>query len=293
MTTLPLDAWRREVNASLKQRLANLPEGHLLDAMDYALLGGGKRLRPLLCLATCLDAGGLQEDALDAACAVEMIHCYSLIHDDLPCMDDDDERRGKPSLHRAFDEATALLAGDALQSLAFATLAASESGDAETRVSMLRELAEASGACGMAGGQMLDLRAPLARTNDLSDLKAMQDKKTGALFRCALRLGLLSARRERVTLDGFAANLGLAFQLADDLRDRLGTREILGKQPGSDEKRGKLTWPDLVGIDEARRALQSFREACEEQLRAVDFEPARLSRLTSIALSTDDLVAVG
>ena len=293
MTTLPLDAWRREVNASLKQRLANLPEGHLLDAMDYALLGGGKRLRPLLCLATCLDAGGLQEDALDAACAVEMIHCYSLIHDDLPCMDDDDERRGKPSVHRAFDEATALLAGDALQSLAFATLAASESADAETRVCMLRELAEASGACGMAGGQMLDLRAPLARTNNLSDLKAMQDKKTGALFRCALRLGLLSARRERGTLDGFAANLGLAFQLADDLRDRLGTRENLGKQPGSDEKRGKLTWPDLVGIDEAGRALQSYRQACEDQLQAVDFESARLWRLTSIALSTDDLVGVG
>ena len=293
MTTLSLDAWRREINASLKLSLAQLPEGRLLNAMEYALLGGGKRLRPLFCLATCLDAGGVQGDALGAAGAVEMIHCYSLAHDDLPCMDDDDERRCRPSLHRAFDEATALLAGDALQSLAFATLANCNTLATETRIAMLGELAEASGAKGMAGGQMLDVRAPLAKTRRRCDLKVMQDKKTGALFRCVFRLGLLSARRERTELDAFAASFGLAFQVADDLRDRLGTRESLGKPGGSDQKRGLVTWPELVGIEEAGRTLDALRRDSEKQLNRMEFAPVRLSQLASIALRTDDLVAIG
>lgn len=287
--TPPLDDLREDIDAHLGNLLGGVPGGELVDAMAYALLGGGKRLRPLLCIATCLDVGGKASSALAPACAVEMMHCYSLIHDDLPCMDDDDERRGRPSLHRAFDEATAVLAGDALQSLAFETLAASETLDATTRLAMLRELADASGARGMVGGQMLDIRSPVSNSKSRAELQVLQDKKTGALFRCALRLGLLSTGHERGLLDRFATHLGLAFQMADDLRDRFGTRENLGKSPGSDAKSRKLTWPGLLGEAAAFKALEEERRACMEALEQLDFEAALLTGLTGIALGTDGL----
>lgn len=288
MMTPPLDAWREEIDAQLGNCLSNLPEGELVDAMDYALLGGGKRLRPLLCVASCLDVGGEGGLAIAPACALEMIHCYSLIHDDLPCMDDDDERRGRPSLHRAFDEATAVLVGDALQTLAFDTLLSGDGLEAKTRLAMLRELADASGVRGIVGGQMLDIRSPISDSRSRSALQALQEKKTGALFRCAMRIGLLSAGHTPSLLDQFAAHFGLAFQMADDLRDRLGTRETLGKSPGSDEKSRKLTWPGLLGEAAALEAFKERRRACLKGLAKLECEATLLTELTRTALRTED-----
>ena len=292
MTEMPLEALRQEVNQALEGHTAQLPTGRLVDAMAYALLGGGKRLRPLLCMAACIDAGGARENALSPACAVEMIHCYSLAHDDLPCMDDDDERRGRPSLHKAFDEATALLAGDALQTLGFQILSNSPGISAEGRVHMMRELAEASGASGMVAGQMLDLQSEQSNVKNLEVLKDIQANKTGALFRCALRLGLLSAGQPLDQLDSFAASFGLAFQAADDLRDCIGTREKLGKAPGSDLRHEKLTWVSLVGIHGTHTALEELRQSCADTLGRVTFEPDLLRQVTQVALNTDELVEI-
>lgn len=292
MTTAPLEALRQEVNHALGAQIAGLPAGRLVEAMSYALLGGGKRLRPLLCMAACMDAGGTGEHALAPACAVEMMHSYSLAHDDLPCMDDDDERRGRPSLHRAFDEATALLAGDALQTLAFRTFAECPGVSDEVRVRMMKELSEAGGAAGMAGGQMLDLLPDAPVTRDLAHLKTTQAMKTGALFRAALRLGLLSAGRDMHLLDTFANSFGLAFQAADDLRDCLGERAVLGKPPGSDVRHNKRTWVSLIGTGETQAALVELRRTCMDDLHQADFETVLLAQVTQLALGTDDLVGL-
>ena len=289
MTQPTLEAWRKAVDDSLKASLDALPEGRLRDAMSYAVLSGGKRLRPLLCLATCVDSGGTCENALMPACAVEMIHCYSLAHDDLPCMDDDEERRGRPSLHKAFDESTALLAGDALQSLAFQLLAQSGSAGPQARVRMLGELSLAGGAHGMSGGQMLDLESHRPEHAEVDYLKKTQAMKTGALFRASLRLGLLSAGQSIHLLDAFSEAFGLAFQAADDLRDCLGTQSRLGKPPGSDARSGTLTWPSLLGVDEAKTAFTRHRESCFEHLRRAQFEATELSALTRLALDIEDL----
>lgn len=292
MFTPPLESLRQEVNGALEAHIARLPQSRLVDAMAYALLGGGKRLRPLLSLAACIDAGGDSQNALVPACAVEAMHCYSLAHDDLPCMDDDDERRGNPSLHKAFDEATALLAGDALQTLAFETLAGCSGISDEHRARMFTELAEASGARGMAAGQMLDLQSKGVDSKSFETLKESQAKKTGALFRCALRLGLLSAGQPAGLLDTFSASFGLAFQAADDLRDCLGTREVLGKAPGSDERHKKLTWVSLIGIAETQAKLEQLRQSCAGALSRVTFEPSLLRQVTQAALNTDQLVGI-
>lgn len=292
MIVPPLEGLRQEVNRALEAHIARLPNGPLADAMAYALLGAGKRLRPLLCMAACIDSGESHHRALAPACAVEMIHCYSLAHDDLPCMDDDDERRGRPSLHRAFDEATALLAGDALQSLAFQVLAEGDDNPAESRLQMLRELAEASGARGMAAGQTFDLQSGQIDTQCLEYLKDTQAKKTGALFRCALRLGLLSAGQPPHLLDALAVSFGLAFQAADDLRDCLGTRAALGKAPGSDVRHDRLTWVSLVGIQGTQAALDELRRSCADTLSQVAFQPTLLRQVTEAALNSDDLVGI-
>ena len=293
MTSATFEAWRTQACATIESHLElkvlALPAGRLQDAIAYAVLGGGKRLRPLLCLAACSDAGGEFETALAPACAVELIHCYSLAHDDLPCMDDDDERRGRPSLHKAFDEATALLAGDALQSLAFQLLADADALSHDTRVRMTSELARAGGAAGMAGGQMLDLESHLPQHRHFDYLRRAQAMKTGALFRASVRLGLLSAEREMDMLDTFCESFGLAFQAADDLRDCLGTPERLGKPPGGDARSGTLTWPGLLGIDAAKAACSEYREACLQRLRHVEFEAALLAELSQLALNIDDL----
>ena len=233
------------VERALAARLAlpvPAPAARLLDAMRYATLNGGKRIRACLIYAAgeAVDA----EQALldDAACAVEMIHSYSLIHDDLPCMDDDDLRRGKPTCHRAFDEATALLAGDALQGLAFEILA---EHDDPRRAAIIRVLARAIGVQGMAGGQAMDLAA-VGKALSPREVEEMHRRKTGALIHAAVLAGALAAPRPvaasvREAIGGYGEAIGLAFQIIDDILDDEGSREALGKTPGADRARGKPT----------------------------------------------------
>ncbi|MFZ5620003.1 MAG: (2E,6E)-farnesyl diphosphate synthase [Pseudomonadota bacterium] len=239
----------------------------LHQAMRYAVLGGGKRIRPLLTYAAGA-AVGAPDARLDApACAVELIHAYSLVHDDLPAMDDDDLRRGRPTCHRAFDEATAILAGDALQTQAFHILAHAPELDIDPRVRlrMIETLALASGSRGMAGGQAIDLES-VGRELDIAQLEDMHIHKTGALIRASVLLGALcadtldEARLER--LDHYAKCIGLAFQIQDDILDVVGDTAILGKTAGADLARDKPTYPALLGLDGARqRAAELLADA--------------------------------
>ncbi len=242
---------------------------HLHQAMRYAVLGDGKRIRPVLVYATGA-ALGVDPGTLDApACAVELIHAYSLIHDDLPAMDDDDLRRGRPTCHKAYDEATAILAGDAIQALAFHILA-SDPGcrvPAQTRLEMIDTLAEASGSRGMAGGQALDLDA-VGRELNIAELENMHIHKTGALIRASVRMGALCKpdidARTLECLDHYAKCIGLAFQVRDDILDIEGETEVIGKPQGSDIARDKPTYPNLLGMDGAREtAAELHRQALE------------------------------
>lgn len=251
------------INQALEQHLPALPgeAPRLREAMRYGVLNGGKRVRALLLLATCEALGGDHRQALPAACAVEFLHAYSLIHDDLPSMDDDDLRRGLPTCHVAFDEATAILAGDALQSLAFEILF--EAGDytAETRLALGRELGRAAGHRGMVAGQMVDLQAtgsPLT----LPELEAMHRLKTGALIVASVQMGALIARPQleppiAARLRDFATALGLAFQIRDDIIDVESDTTTLGKTSGKDAADNKPTYPSLLGLEGARTQLQS------------------------------------
>jgi farnesyl diphosphate synthase len=261
--------YRERVDAALDRWLP--PESvHPRDlhaAMRYAVTGGGKRIRPLLVYATG-EALAVAPGRLDGpACAVELIHAYSLVHDDLPAMDDDDLRRGRPTCHRAFDEATALLAGDALQSLAFYVLAHDPEmiADSAQRLRMVETLAAASGSRGMAGGQAIDLAA-VGRKIGITELEDMHIHKTGALIRACVQLGGLSregveaGRLER--LDHYAKCVGLAFQIQDDILDVTGSTETLGKQQGADMALDKPTYPALLGLDGAReRARDLYNSA--------------------------------
>ena len=248
---------------------ANLVPQRLHAAQRYAVLGGGKRLRPLLVYCTG-EALNVPVSALDApAAAVELIHSYSLIHDDLPAMDDDDLRRGQPTTHRAFDEATAILAGDALQVLAFSLLARDRSAavSSAARLHMVRILADASGAAGMAGGQAIDLSA-VGRHLDLVELEAMHRLKTGALIRASVLLAAACAPDLTPgawhALDGYAQDIGLAFQIQDDILDVEGNTVALGKAIGADAARDKPTYPSVLGLEGARsRARELTHRACE------------------------------
>jgi farnesyl diphosphate synthase len=279
------EAWRARADAALATALPDpeLSPQRLHAAMRRAVLPGGKRLRPLLVFAS----GAIfdtDERALDApAAAVEMIHAYSLVHDDLPAMDDDALRRGQPTLHVAFDEATAILAGDALQSLAFEVLAGTRVNDA-TRVALLRTLALASGAAGMCGGQALDLAA----TGDgnalaVEELERLHAMKTGVLIRAAVRMGGLCGGADSTSLkplDAYARALGLAFQIRDDLLDIEGDSATLGKTAGKDVAQAKATYPALIGMDASRARL---RELSTQMLDA----------LTPFGPRADGLVALG
>lgn len=234
------------------------PATRVLEAMRYSLFAGGKRLRPILCLAAAEAVGGDPGEALPVACALEMIHTYSLIHDDLPAMDDDDLRRGRPTCHKAFDEATAILAGDALLTLAF-ELAARNARVAGVEPSAAAEaariLAVAAGAAGMVGGQMADIQAEGRRTT-LARLKAIHAGKTGALIAAALEAGAVLAaapQAKRRALAAYGRHIGLAFQVADDILNVVGDQKKLGKRTGSDAGRGKATYPALLGLQKARR----------------------------------------
>jgi geranylgeranyl diphosphate synthase type II len=236
----------------------------LLEAMRYSTLGGGKRVRPVLVYATG-EALGAALDVLDSpAAAVELIHVYSLVHDDLPAMDDDDLRRGRLTCHRAFDEATAILVGDALQARAFEVLAnAPVSIDAHARIEMLRLLADAIGTRGMAGGQAIDLEAVKQRLDEAA-LERMHRQKTGALIQASVMLGAsaagISNATQRAALAEFGAEIGLAFQIQDDILDVEGTTTALGKRAGADADRVKPTYPSVLGLEAARAAALERRD---------------------------------
>lgn len=241
------------VERKLEALLAIEAESEVLSAMQYSVLGAGKRVRSMLCLASHeLCCGSQGDDALLAACSLEMVHAYSLIHDDLPCMDDDDMRRGKPSCHKAFGEAMALLAGDGLLTLAFETLCKIK--DCPTAIDCVRTLAQSAGICGMIGGQELDLKYEHTPCSQ-SQLDGIHLKKTGALIRAGVLLGAFTAKAsesQRAALASYADNLGLAFQICDDVLDCTADEAVLGKHTGSDEKSGKNTYVTLFGIARSR-----------------------------------------
>ena len=254
-------------------------------AMRYAVLGDGKRIRPQLVYATGV-ACGIDEAKLDApAIAVELVHAYSLVHDDLPAMDDDALRRGRATVHVAFDEATAILAGDALQALAFEALVAAD-GDAALRVALIATLASASGTDGMCGGQALDLAAT-GSVQTLIELERMHALKTGALIRAAVRMGALCAHADESTLqrlDNYAGALGLAFQIRDDILDVEGNSADLGKTAGKDAAQSKSTYPALLGIEGSRKLLDELGETMREALVPMGAADAELLALGELAV---------
>jgi geranylgeranyl pyrophosphate synthase len=277
---------RARADAALESFLPNVetPPLRLHAAMRYAVLAPGKRIRPILTYATGL-ALHAADAALDGpAIAVELIHAYSLIHDDLPAMDDDDLRRGRPTCHRQFDEATAILAGDALQALAFdALLTPDAPSSAETRLEMVQTLAHASGSTGMAGGQALDLAAVGQRLT-LEELENIHNHKTGALIQASVMLGYLAGTdrdpdlAER--LRRYAQCIGLAFQVQDDILDVEGDTTVIGKPQGSDAELDKPTYPNILGLDGAKATA---RELCEEAIACLDPLAERASTLAMIA----------
>ena len=243
----------------------------LHEAMRYSVMAPGKRIRPVLTYATGAALGVALEMLDPAAVAVELIHAYSLIHDDLPAMDDDDLRRGRPTCHRQFDEATAILAGDALQALAFESLLhdSARALPGACRLAMVQVLAHASGSHGMAGGQALDLSA-VGKRLSLEQLENMHKHKTGALIRASVKLGLLASGSEDQDLDSrferYATCIGLAFQVQDDILDVEGATEVIGKPQGSDADRDKPTYPNLLGMDEAKATA---RRLCDEAIESL------------------------
>ena len=265
---------RQRVEATLEKHLPapEIPPQRLHEAMRYAALGEGKRVRPVLVYGAG-QAMGADPACLDApACAIELIHAYSLVHDDLPAMDDDDLRRGRPTCHKAYDEATAILVGDALQTLAFRVLTHDQSfvAPAETKLRMLDELALATGSRGMAGGQALDIDA-VGQRIDLAQLENMHIHKTGALIRASVRMGALCASEVDADafkhLDRYAKCVGLAFQVRDDILDVEGATETLGKTQGKDAAADKPTYPALLGIQGAYEMADQLLEDALENLQ--------------------------
>jgi geranylgeranyl diphosphate synthase type II len=280
---------RRRVEAWLDEVLpaAGTGPGRLHEAMRYSVFAGGKRLRPALALASATAVGGRLEDALPLAGALEMVHTYSLIHDDLPCMDDDDLRRGKPTSHVVFGEALAVLAGDALHSLAFETLL-SRSAGGERGCALARDLAEAAGVRGMVGGQVEDLEAE-GRAPDEARLLRVHAGKTAALFAAACRAGGRAGggtREEVAALDRFGRDLGLAFQVVDDLLDETGTAQSLGKTPGKDKRGRKMTFVALEGADAARARAERLCASAVLALAPVR-DPSRLAAVARYVVSRD------
>ena len=293
-----LQVLRQRADRTLLNFIAPLPfnDGNMVAAMRHGALLGGKRLRPFLVYTTG-QMFGVSLNNLDApAAAVECIHAYSLIHDDLPAMDDDDLRRGQPTCHIKFGEANAILAGDALQTLAFTILADADMPDValRDRLAMVSELATASGVAGMCGGQSLDLEAE-DRQIGLEALEQIHRHKTGALIRAAVRLGALAAgepgRAALVQLDRYAAAIGLAFQVQDDILDVVGETEKIGKRQGADQQHGKSTYPALLGLDSAKaKAWDLYQEALAalDTLAAQSYNTAPLRALASFIIERDN-----
>ena len=249
-------------------------DSRLKEAMLYAVQSGGKRIRPLLTLAVGASGTANNEAALDLACALEMIHTYSLIHDDLPGMDDDDLRRGRPTVHKAFDEATAILAGDALLTLAF-EVAANANLQAHQLVEAVKILSTASGMSGMISGQMKDIASEKV-TITLEQMKEIHREKTGELLLAAVRLGNLFVDDSKMkeAFVSYATHFGLAFQIQNDLQDVCWTSEQTGKETGKDSELSKNTYPSLLGVEGAKKALLSEIESCKRALEEVEFTPA-------------------
>jgi farnesyl diphosphate synthase len=260
-----LEAWRVRIEAALAARLppADALPTRLHEAMRYSVLGGGKRIRPALLYATAKTLGFAEAEVDAAACAIELIHVYSLVHDDLPAMDDDDLRRGRPTCHKAFDEATAVLVGDALQPLAFQLLARDPAlpASADIRLRLVDMLAEASGTFGMAGGQAIDLGVKGLKPS-LEQVEDMHARKTGAVIRASVLMAaecVPSLEPERyAALNDFATAIGLAFQIQDDLLDVLGDVSTLGKATGADQERDKPTHPALIGIAASQQRVHDL-----------------------------------
>lgn len=262
------------------------PPQRVHTAIRWSLFAGGKRFRPALLLAAGETFGAAADDLLDTACALEMIHTYSLIHDDLPSMDDDELRRGRPTCHIKFDEATAILAGDALQTLAFQTVAEDHRLSAELRVRLITEIAGAAGTpAGMVAGQALDLAAE-SREVTRQELERIHHHKTGALIRASARCGGMIAganESELAALTEYAANLGLLFQITDDLLDVTATAADLGKTPGKDARSSKATYPAVYGIEATHSQLEAVHQAACEAL-------ARIDRSTNLLRSIADFI---
>ena len=267
------------------------PRARLYEAMRHASIGGGKRLRPLLVVASCALFNVDRAAALRVGCAVESIHVYSLIHDDLPCMDDDDMRRGKPTVHKAFDEATAVLAGDSLHALAFELLADGETHfDPFVRIELIEGLARASGPAGMAGGQMMDIVAETTPDFDLSAVTRLQQMKTGALIAFSVEAGAIMGRlapEGRSSLRGYARDIGLAFQIADDILDVEGDEQTAGKALHKDAAAGKATFLSLLGIDRARAQAAMLVDQAIAHLGSFGHEADLLRAIARYAVERD------
>jgi geranylgeranyl diphosphate synthase type II len=266
--------------------LQQLNQGDTIaQAMRYSLMAGGKRIRPILCLAAAEAVDGQPEDVLSAACALEIIHTYSLIHDDLPAMDNDDLRRGKPTCHIAFDEATAILAGDALLTLAFQLLSSvniSSRTLAATWLDVIHSISTAAGYCGMIQGQMLDISSE-GKHLPLEELEAMHILKTSALIEASLRCGAViggADRQQIASLEKFAKNIGLAFQVADDILNVEGDPKLMGKSTGTDELRKKSTYPSILGLNESKALA---KELVRNALQAIENFDKRSEPLRAIA----------
>ncbi len=261
----------------------------LAEAMRYSLLGGGKRLRPVLCLLAAEACGGDSEMAIPAACALEMVHTYSLIHDDLPSMDDDDLRRGRPTCHKAFDEATAILAGDGLLTLAF-EIVARHTRPADAAVACVLALAEGSGPIGMVAGQMADLEAEGRDDPSIEALEAIHRRKTGALLRASLKMGGIVAGADEAVLQAlveYGHAVGLAFQIIDDLLDVEGDEVKLGKRVNKDSGLGKWTYPGLLGVAGSRARAKSLAEEAVAALAPLGDRGTTLRSLAMDLLERD------
>lgn len=271
---------QQRIEQQLEQKLTalNIADEHLAKAMQYGLLSGGKRLRPFLLYATAEALGANVEQADSAAVAIEMIHSYSLVHDDLPAMDDDDYRRGKPTCHKVYGDANAILAGDGLLTAAFEVLANAEEYTAQQRLQLIQILAQASGGAGMVAGQSTDLNH-VNKSMTLAELEAMHRNKTGALIRAAVLMGAVCASStaaapmsavQQQALIAYADAIGLAYQIWDDILDVEGDASVLGKSQGKDEANNKPTYPALLGLDGARSKALELVESAQQALKKLN-----------------------
>ena len=281
-----------------KELLSYLPEkdeliGNLVSSMEYSLTAGGKRVRPMLVMEFAKLCGGSEEAAMPFPCAIEMIHTYSLIHDDLPCMDNDDLRRGKPTNHKVYGEACALLAGSGLLTLAFEAASSERAvslNSTEKCLAAVRVLSEAAGAVGMLGGQIIDLESE-GKSVDVDHLKIMDAKKTGALIIAAAKLGCISAGASKEQIDAavsYAENIGLAFQIVDDMLDITSSTEELGKPVGSDSENEKSTYAALLGLDECRKISEELTENAVKALEVFENDTETLKKFAYYLLRREN-----